>query len=80
MKIVFPNPVERSVKRSRTIPQKNTTKRRIDYDDHFTFEFTKDGFYFFFTYYNKDSYKLIYSSHIDDYLDYSEISCEIIDN
>lgn len=79
MYIVFKHPCNENLVFKRKVPNKGTTKKRIDYDENsFDWHFTQCEYYFILKYNNGNIKLSVSSGNPNDYLDYSEIECELI--
>ena len=73
MKLIFSNPCNDNLVRTRTIPTKGTTKKRIDFADSWTWEFMQWDYNYILKYV-KGNYTLkVSSGNPKDYLDYSSV-------
>ena len=79
MKIKFPNPCDNKLVKTRTVPEKGTTPKRIDVDDNnWSWEFTQWDYYFILEC-NKNKITLkVTGGNPDDYYDYSRTKVEVI--
>lgn len=79
MKIRFSNPCDDKIIKTRVVPLKGTTPKRVDIDDkNWSWQFTQWDYYFIFEC-NNGKYSLkVTGGNPDDYYDYSRAKVSVI--
>lgn len=79
MKIKFSNPLDDKIIKTRVVPLKGTTPKRVDIDDkNWSWQFTQWDYYFIFECCNGKYSLKVTSGNPKDYLDYSRVKVRII--
>lgn len=79
MKIKFPNPCDNKLVKTRAVPEKGTTPKRIDVDDNnWSWQFTQWDYYFILECDNNEITLKVTGGNPDDYYDYSTTKVEVI--
>lgn len=79
MKIRFTNPCDEDLIKTRKVPDKGTTKKRVDFDENnWYWEFTQWDYYFILECINGKFTLNVTGGHYDDCYDYSETDVEVI--